>query len=277
MNTPMLNMSMVRFCSVVCFVLSLLGSGCGALPKGSSDSKPVLLYSQYYNAEGENRYAADGVYSDVITFLRKDFTVRIHREPLNPKTLADVQLVFIANPNEKAVPGYPRPPHVSETDIQHLVQFVQNGGGLIIMQNQENHNVEVEAMNQLLARFGIQTTNLYTDAKLLRIPKEAPVIGGLRWAYIIGNSIRIDASHPARPFPIVTNDLSQKLAGGTRDEPGILLAGAQLGKGRIVVITDSGWLTNAALRGEQAGGVVIKEHDNYEIIRRLTRWAARWL
>ncbi|MBI4661555.1 MAG: hypothetical protein HY735_22260 [Verrucomicrobia bacterium] len=264
--------------AILALCLISLGGGCACfLPASdtSTPSKPVLLYSLYYNAEGENRYPVDGVYSEVVKELGKDFEVRAHREPLNPKTLADVNLVLIANANEQAVPGHPPPPHVSDADIKALTRFVQHGGGLIVMQNQENHNVEVEAMNRLLARFGIQTTNLYTDAKLIAIPREAPVLGGLRWAYIIGNSIRIDPLHPAKPRAIVTNDLNQKPLRGARNEPGILLATAEPGQGRLAVVTDSGWLINAALNGEEAGVVVIKEHDNREIIRRLTRWAAR--
>lgn len=142
------------------------------------------------------------------------------------------------------------------------------------MHNQENHNLETVAMNRLLARFGMEVSDDYTDAKALRIPKDAPIIGGLLWAYIIGDSVQIDPSHPAAPRAIVTNDLSQKPLKGTRDAEGILLAAAEPGKGRVLVITESGWILNAALNGEEAGGVVIKNHDNREIARRLTRWVA---
>ncbi len=57
---------------------------------------------------------------------------------------------------------------------------------------------------------------------------------------------------------------------------GVLFAIAEPGRGRVALITDSGWIVNAALTGQEAGGVVIKveDHDNREIIRRLTRWAA---
>lgn len=222
----------------VCLLLLALGasvffsSGCAGWRRASASSKPVLLYSLHFNAEGENRYPPDGVYSEVISLLSHDFQIRVHREPLTDQTLSDVRLILIANANDKAVPGFPPPPHVSPADIMALTRFVEQGGGLIVMQNQENHNVEVEHMNKLLARFGLLTTNLYTDAKRISIPGEAPVLGGLHWAYIIGNSIRIDPSHAARPFAIVTNDLRQPLRGGTRDTPGILLAGAEPGKGR---------------------------------------------
>src|SRR5437879_2775259 len=61
------------------------------------------------------------------------------------------------------------------------------------------YNLEVEDMNKLLAQFGIQATNLYTDAKKLVLPKETPVIGGLRWAYYTGNLLLLDPTNPAKP------------------------------------------------------------------------------
>ena len=155
-----------------------------------------------------------------------------------------------------------------------LTDFVQQGGGLIVSGNQENHNLEVDDMNKLLARFGIQATNLYTDAKKLVLSKETPIIGGLRWAYYTGNLLLLDPSHPARPRALVANDLNQKPIGGPRDQAGCLLATAEPGKGRVVVVTDSGWIADFALDEEGVGGIAIKGQDNREIFRRLTRWAA---
>jgi hypothetical protein len=189
--------------------------------------------------------------------------------------LADVKLLLIANPSDKAVGGNPPPPHVSAADIKVLVEFVEKGGGLIISGNQENHNLEIDDVNKLLSRFGIQFTNLYTDAKQLVLPKQTPIIGGLRWAYYTGNLLLLDSSHPAKPHALVMNDLNQKPEKGTRDQSGCLLATAEPGKGRVVVITDSGWITDSALDGRGIGDVAIKEQDNREIFRRLTRWAAR--
>src|SRR3989454_9801603 len=192
-------------------------------------TKPVLLYSRHYNAEGENRYLPDGTYKQVMQRLREDFEVRMHNKPLTRETLADVRLLFIVNPSDKAVGNNPAPPHVSAADINVLSEFVKNGGGLIVCGNQENHNLEVEDMNKLLARFGIQATNLYTDAKKLVLPKETPVIGGLRWGYYTGNLLLLDPAHPAKPRALVTNDLAQKPIKGSRDQAGVLMAAAELG------------------------------------------------
>ena len=237
-------------------------------------TKPVLLYSRYYNAEGEHRYEPNGTYQQAIQRLREDFEVRIHNKPLTRDTLADVKLLFIVNPSDKAVGNNPAPPHVSAADINVLSGFVKNGGGLVVSGNQENHNLEVEDMNKLLARFGIQATNLYTDAKKLVLPKETPIIGRLRWAYYTGNLLLLDSSSPANPRALVMNDLNQKPPKGTRDQAGCLLATAEPGKGRVVVVTDSGWLADWAFDEEGIGGVALKGQDNWEIFRRLTHWAS---
>jgi hypothetical protein len=246
--------------------------GCGTKEASDSSAKPVFLYSNYYNAEGENRYPADGVFSEFMDLVGQDFEVRVNADPLTAKTLSDVKVLLIANPNDKAVEGFPAPHHVTDADIKTLTTFVTNGGGLITTHNQENHNLETVQMNRLLGRFGLTITDDYTDAKAIRIPKEAPIIGGLLWAYIIGDSVQINSSHPAKPHSIVTNDLSQKPLKGERNAKGSLLAAAEPGKGRVLVITDSGWILNAVFHEEEAGGVVIKDHDNIEIARRLTRW-----
>ena len=143
--------------------------------------------------------------------------------------------------------------------------------GLVLV---ENHNLEVEDTNKLLAGFGIGFTNLYTDIKKLAVPRNIPVIGGLNWAYYTGNLVELAKDHRARPRALVMNDLSQKALNGPRDQPGALLALAEPGKGRVIAVTDAGWLTNDVLADQGIGGVVIANHDNWEIFRRLTCWAA---
>ncbi len=240
----------------------------------SAGGKPVLLYCRHFNAEGEARYLPDGTFKEVLGRLRERFEVRVDARALTKETLADVKLVVIANPSDKAIDNHPAPPHFSPADIRTIRRFVEAGGGLIIMGNQENHNLEVEDTNKLLSGFGLQFTNLYTDAKQLILPRQTPVIGGLRWAYYTGNLLRVDAGHSARPRPLVVNDLSQKPSKGTRDQSGVLLAIAEPGKGRVVVATDSGWITDDALSGKGIGNVSIKEQDNWEILLRLANWAA---
>jgi hypothetical protein len=42
----------------------------------------------------------------------------------------------------------------------------------------------------------------------------------------------------------------------------------------LVAVTDAGRITNDALADKGVGDVVITNHDNWRIFRRLARWAA---
>jgi hypothetical protein len=251
---------------------------------GAGDRKPVFLYSRYFNARGEDRYLPEGTYKDVLQRLGKHFEVRVNEKPLTEQNLMDVDVVLVANPSDEAVAGNLPPHHVDERDIAEITKYLEQGGGLIVMGNQENHNLEIRDMNKLLGRFGIQFTNVYTDAKKLVLGKQAPIIssayapgqllGEMRWAYYTGNQVLLDASNKANPQPVVINDLRQKPEKGERDAAGVLMASATPGKGRLLVVTDSGWITNTALSGEGIGGVAIKEQDNWSIFDNLALWAA---
>jgi hypothetical protein len=267
------------FSRLAVVILAIVLSGApGGSARGADDavaaSKPVLLYSRYYNAVGETRYLPEGNYKEILGRLRAEFEVRVSARPLDATTLAGVNVVLIANPSDKASGTNPPPPHVSPGDIAALRAYVGAGGGLIVMGNQENHNLEIEDMNRLLRLFGLQFTNLYTDVKKLVLPADTALIGGLRWGYYTGNQVLITSGDPARPRPLVVNDLAQKPLKGDRDTPGALLAVAEPGRGHVAVVTDCGWLTNEALSEKGIGGVAIKGQDNWEIFRRLAHWTA---
>ena len=237
-------------------------------------TKPVLLYSRYFNAKGESRYLANGTYREVLARLRDTFEVRVNDLPLDAQNLKGVNVVLIANPSDRAVGKNPAPHHVSPADVEALSKFVRDGGGLIAMGNQEGHNLEIKDFNHLLEAFGMRFENNYTDAKKLNIPSDVAIIGGLRWAYYTGNQVVIDPNNSAHARPLVMNDLQQKPVGGPRDAAGALLAIAEPDRGHVIVVTDAGWITNDALSDKGIGSVAIKGEDNFEIILRLTKWAA---
>ena len=237
--------------------------------------KPVLLYSQWLNAPGENRYPAEGVYSQAMDALRQEFNVRTNAGPLNARTLADVKVLLIANPNDLAHTTNPPPHHLSSDDALALYNWIVSGGSLILMGNQENHNLETVHINRFLGLIGLTWVAKHTDAKKLTLPDGLALMGGLNWAYYTGNQIEVARNHPARPRALVMNDLNQKPARGPRDEPGCLLALAEPGNGRVVLVTDAGWICNWAFEEKGVGGVAIEGQNNKEILLRLTRWAGR--
>ncbi len=240
----------------------------------AAKSKPVLLYTRYFNAKGEGRYQPDTTYKEILNRLRGDFDVRVSEDPVTPASLKGIDVVVVANPSEKASGANPPPHHFDSTDIKTLDEFVRNGGGFVVMGNQENHNLEIEDTNKLLRKFGLQFTNVYTDAKLISVPQNAPIIGGLKWGYYTGNLVLLDSKNAAHPRAVVTNDTTQKPAGGPRNAEGVLMASAEPGKGRVLVITDAGWLTETALTDVGIGNVKLVGQQNWEICHRLMLWLA---
>lgn len=245
------------------------------LPVRAADSKPVFLYSRYFNAPGEARYLPDGNYKDVLQRLSQDFEVRVSDKPLTTENLAGVKVVLVANPSDKAVSNNPAPHHVDAGDVAALTKFVRAGGAFIVMGNQENHNLDIADMNKLLREFGLQFTNVFTDAKLLPLPKQTPIIGGLKWGYYTGNQVMLDAKHAAKPRALVMNDLNIKPAGAGRDAAGALMAISEPGQGRVIVVTDAGWICDWAFDEKGVGGVALKGQDNWEIFHRVAQWAAQ--
>jgi hypothetical protein len=238
-----------------------------------SPKKPVLLYTRYFTAPGDHRYSLDGNFKDVLSNLKTNFDVRVNDGPITENSLADVSVLLIANPDEQKV-GTNAPPHPISETVGVISRYVERGGGLIVMGNQEGHNVDEAGANTLLGRFGLQLTNLYTDIKLLNVPHNTPVIGGLRWGYFVGDLVLIETNHPAKPRTLVDNDSAEPLGRFKRNQTGSLLAVAEPGKGRVVVATDCGWITDEALEGKAIDGMAIKDDDEWEIMRRLALWAS---
>jgi len=239
-------------------------------------TKPVLLYSLYFTAKGQEEYTPDGPFSEVLERLKGDFEVRVSGDPLNGRTLRGVKVVLIANPSDKPIKDGPPPNHVSQKDIHTLANFVQGGGGLVFLSNQtEAHNCEKKDSNLLLEHFGIRVTEYTLGVKKILIPRRAPVIGGLRWAFYYGSILDVDEAHYLRPRVLVWNDPDNppQPGKGAAGMKGPLLATVQVGHGRVVVTGDTGWVAKWGLLEEEPLGTV-KGQDNWEIFRRLARWAA---
>jgi hypothetical protein len=240
-------------------------------PLPAQPAKPVLLYSRTWNAAGETRYQPDGSYSAILAKMKETFEVRIGSGPLTAVSLAGVAVIVIANPSDKAVEGHLPPRHLIGEDREILTDFVKKGGGLILMGNQENHNLEMVETNRLLLEFGLKWEERYTDIKGLTLPAATPIIGGLKWGYYSGNTLVVDAGHPAKPQVLVPNDVTVPAVNSTRNAPGVLLAVATPERGRVVVATDAGWIGNSVLEGKGIAGFVVPGDDNVEIFRRLAR------
>ena len=270
-----------RWCMIVVVVAgaALAGLAHAAEEPEAAAAKPVLLYSLYYHAEGQTQYLPDGSFSEVLKRLGEDFEVRWNAERPGRRTLQGVSVLLIVNPGDVAWGGAKPPPHFTEREVYEIGLFVQNGGGLVFMSNQTPaHNCEKKDSNRLLDQFGMEVTHFDVGVKVFDIPDDAPLVGGLKWKYIYGSILEVREDHFAHPQVLVENDPEVPVemgpvgpAGSTTVGPsgevgfrGPLLATAEVGKGRAVVGTDTGWMANTA----------IDQADNWEIARRLYRWAA---
>src|SRR5437899_2920734 len=101
----------LRIASLSRSLLALFFLFLGISIMGAADKKPVLLYTRYFNAEGENRYSPDTTYKDILEKLRAHFDVRVDAKALTERSLAGVNVILIANPSDKPVEGYPAPHH----------------------------------------------------------------------------------------------------------------------------------------------------------------------
>ena len=70
-------------------------------------AKPVLLYSRYFNAEGEARYVPDKDYSEVLQRLGSTFEVRAEQAEPTSALLDSVDVVLISNPSHTAAADHP--------------------------------------------------------------------------------------------------------------------------------------------------------------------------
>ncbi len=95
------------------------------------------------------------------------------------------------------------------------------------MGNPENHHLEIAGFNALMKPFGMQFVNRYPSARKLELPRSLPIIGGLCWAYYIGNLVSVDRGDAANPRGRGGQRSPQeKPAKGTRDEDAVSLARA---------------------------------------------------
>src|SRR5277367_985957 len=91
----------------------------------SATNKPVMLYTRYFNAPGENRYLPTGNFKDMLAKSRTEFEVRADSDPITSKSLADVNVLVIANPDDKADGTNTPPHHISSTDAKVISRFVE--------------------------------------------------------------------------------------------------------------------------------------------------------
>ena len=109
----------------------------------------------------------------------------------------------------------------------------------------------------------------------MRMAGRLRFVGGLRWAYYSGNRVELlpSAQKGIHCRGWYLNDPKDRPDRGDRSAAGYLLASSEAGQGRVLAVTDCGWIVNNAMNGVGINGLYMPDHQNAEIMTRLVRWA----
>jgi hypothetical protein len=179
----------------------------------------------------------------------RDFAVERHAEgPITAEVLAGAGVLVIAHPSERLWERTTNTdsPKFSRDEMAAIHDFVQAGGGLIVLGETE-HAKYGNNLNDLLAPFGIciETATVWDYTHFEKVPswvKVLPSSNGIRSTGLLTqvNEVRVyragvlSLSGPAKPL-MLTSDVAQPAR-----VP--VMAATTYGKGRVVVAADSDWL-----------------------------------
>lgn len=169
---------------------------------------------------------------------------------------ADVYIIVDPDtPKETAKPNYIQP-----NDVAQIVQWVKNGGHLIVMAN-DTTNCEITHLNSLMKEFGItfggpnrnmvQGKNWHQGA--VAIPENHAIFGGMKKIYI---------------KEIATLYLSKNAKSSINHEGVSVIATAQVGKGKVFAVGDP-WLYNEYTNNRR----IPLDYENFQAAKKLAEWS----
>jgi hypothetical protein len=215
----------------------------------------------------------DSSYALAAQALRdRDLAVVSHvAGPLDAGALSAADVLVLAHPadarRERTVPG--GSPQLSASELDAIEGFVRDGGGLIVLGEEENDKY-ANNLNVLLARFGIEIADdLVSDyahhdgAPHWVLADLGPGASGdgVDLLARVGSACfyragRLELANGARPLA---------RASATASSPGAtLLAATEHGAGRVVVASDS----------DLFGDDCLAQHDHEDLWCNLVHWAA---
>ena len=238
-----------------------------ALFVGCSGPKPIVWYCRTYNLPNHRHYGVDDTadrgWSRVHESLGSCVRWRVDAEMPTAERLRDVDLVVILNPEAESWEGGPAPHLMSDEEVGLLADYVEGGGALLFMSNQdEKHNIEKPRTNRLLERCGMRMRQGDIGLKILDIAEETPVVGGLCWRFFFGSPVELVEGAAAQAQVWAWNDPDAPTPEGEPGERVPLMAAAEVGAGRVIVVGDSGWTANGTIGLD----------DNWPILWRQIRW-----
>jgi unsaturated rhamnogalacturonyl hydrolase len=242
------------------------------VPTMSTGKGKTVLLDNYFN--NEMRTDSSGTYphhyvwnqdeQNGFSFFGQIFnkygvkTTQSSKEP-DLALLKKADIYIITDPdNEKETPT---PNFISEKHVKTIVQWVNEGGVLLLFANDTGH-AELKGLNKLVAKFGIKFND---EARNMVKGKE----------YETG-AVHIPANHDI--FPSVQKVYMKEIATLSATAPAkaalkegndVVIATAKIGKGTVFAVGDP-WLYNEYLDDRK---ISAKEYQNYKAAEDLVKWA----
>jgi unsaturated rhamnogalacturonyl hydrolase len=171
--------------------------------------------------------------------------------------LADADIYIIVDPDTKKETEFPH--YMQAPAIQNIVEWVKNGGVLLLMAN-DSSNAELPHFNDLASQFGIK----------FKSELKNPVTGS---QFDMG-LIKIDAGNPVFPLgtttylkEISTLDLKAPAQAVVSHNGDVIMATSKLGKGIVFAVGDP-WLYNEYTDGRK----LPNKFENLKAAQQLVQW-----
>lgn len=262
-------------------------------------AKPRVLFDEAH----KNHHQIETTYKPFAALITNDgCSVKSTDKPLSNKALANADVYIIATAMGKDDPGDKSP--FTQTEIDELEQWVTSGGSLLLI---TEHFPFGLAMAPLLNKFGVQVHNGYSEDTLLNnknvrdallftkskgnLNSTHPILNKVeRLNTFTGSSVKGDStwtqllifSPNAQNFNVKVN---VKKDGGdiiTSVEYADFYPAKgyaqgickQYGKGKIVVLAESAFLTAQFDKNGNKYGMNSPDEDNKQFVLNLVRWLA---
>ena len=261
--------------------------------------KPVVIFDEAH----KNHHKITTTYKPFATLITNDgCTVKANDKIITPEILAGSGIYIIATAMGKEDPGATSP--FTQQEIDAAETWVKNGGSILII---TEHYPFGLAMAPLLNRFGVQVHNGYTEDTLLNNKEVMDALlfekakGNLNATHPIlnqverintftGSSVKADSTWtPLITFSPNAQNFNVKVA--VKKDGGDIITSVeyadfypakgyaaaickQYGKGRIVVLAESAFITAQTDKNGNKFGMNIPNTGNKQFTLNLIRWLA---
>lgn len=190
-------------------------------------------------------------------FNKYGATVSLLDEAPTAETLKKASVYFLIDPDwpkENKTPNYIEPAH-----IEALVNYVKNGGVLVMMANDSN-NVEFKHYNELAGKFGLHwNENMRHDVIDNQFEQGAIVFPADNGVFKTPKKVFIKQ--------ICTQNVSKPATSIYRENGEALITMCKMGKGMVFAVGDP-WFYNEYVDGRKLPA----EYENYKAAEDLVKW-----